>query len=119
MDNNIKLEFYNILNGISMNYLKKKSPFNIINDIKLTYDKIDIKYLKGKNYFIKVDKNKSFNKDHHNKGFKEHKNFDNKGFMKHKNFDNKDHHNKDHHNKGFNKNFDNKRGGLSAIMVYC
>jgi hypothetical protein len=135
MDNNIKLEFYDILNGIGMNYLKKKSPFNIINHIKLTYDEIDLKYLKGKNYFIKVDKKKQFSKDHNNKGFSGHKDYHNKDNRKtfdnkdyhnkdyhnkdyhnkdnhnkdnRKTFDNKDHHNKDHHNKDNRKTFDNK-----------
>ena len=52
-----KIEFYNILNGIKKPYLKSDKPFDVINsDIKLTYNKIDLCYIKGKNYFVKVKK---------------------------------------------------------------
>ena len=64
MINNIKkLELYNILNSIKMAYLKSKEPFNIIpSDIKLTYKIIELKYLKDKNYFVKVKKSTGSNK---------------------------------------------------------
>jgi hypothetical protein len=42
-----------------MKYLKNKIPFNIVNqnDVKLTYKEIQLKYLKGKNYFVQFDSN--------------------------------------------------------------
>jgi hypothetical protein len=57
MNNQIKLNYYDILNSIRMQYLKSKIPFNIINDnsIKLTYNEIKLKYIDNKNYFIKID----------------------------------------------------------------
>jgi hypothetical protein len=57
MNNKIKLNYYDILNSIRMQYLKSKIPFNIINDnsIKLTYNEIKLKYINNKNYFIKID----------------------------------------------------------------
>ena len=64
MINNIKkLELYNILNSIKMAYLKSREPFNILpSDIKLTYKIIELKYLKDKNYFVKVKKQSGPNK---------------------------------------------------------
>ena len=64
MINNIKkLELYNILNSIKMAYLKSKEPFNILtSDIKLTYKIVELKYLKDKNYFVKVKKSTGSNK---------------------------------------------------------
>ena len=58
MNNQLKIIYYDILNGIRMQYLKSNIPFNIVNDneIKLTYGEIKLKYLDDKNYFIKVDK---------------------------------------------------------------
>ncbi len=46
-----------------MAYLKSKEPFNIIpSDIILTYKTIELKYLKDKNYFVKVKKQSGLNK---------------------------------------------------------
>lgn len=58
MNADTKLEYYNILNSINMEYLNTKYPFNIIDqcDIKLTYKEIKLKYITGKNYFVKIDK---------------------------------------------------------------
>jgi hypothetical protein len=48
-----KLEYYEILNTIRMDYLKSKEPFDMnLNNVKLTYNDIQIKYLNNKNYFI-------------------------------------------------------------------
>ena len=52
-----KLQLYNILNGVKLEYLKNKEPFNIMDaDIKLTYNVINMKFIKGKNYFVIVPK---------------------------------------------------------------
>jgi hypothetical protein len=59
MNDQTKMEYYDILNSIRMTYLKNKTPFNIISqdDIKLTYKEIQLKYIKGKNYFVQFDPN--------------------------------------------------------------
>ena len=64
MNNKIKLEYYNILNSIHTEYLINNIPFNILNhnDIKLTYNNINIKYIKDKNYFVNSDSKPIFNK---------------------------------------------------------
>jgi len=67
--NNKKIEIYDILNGIKMNYLKAKDPFTSLSDVKLTYKTIELKYIKDKNYFIKVVKDK-YNKKSDNTGLK-------------------------------------------------
>ena len=67
--NNKKIEIYDILNGIKMNYLKAKDPFTALSDVKLTYKTIELKYIKDKNYFIKVVKDK-YNKKSDNAGLK-------------------------------------------------
>jgi hypothetical protein len=67
--NNKKIEIYDILNGIKMNYLKAKDPFTALSDVKLTYKTIELKYIKDKNYFIKVVKDK-YNKKSDNTGLK-------------------------------------------------
>ncbi len=55
--NDKKLEFYNLLNGIKLEYLKIKDPFNILDsDIKITYKDIKLHYLKDKNYFVVVER---------------------------------------------------------------
>jgi hypothetical protein len=58
MNDQTKIEYYDILNGIRMVYLKSHVPFNIINDskIKLTYNEIKLKYIDNKNYFVTVNK---------------------------------------------------------------
>jgi hypothetical protein len=60
------LEYYKILNGIKIDYLKLKLPYNIISDddIKLTYKQVEMDYIKDKNYFVIADKSKGnkFNK---------------------------------------------------------
>jgi hypothetical protein len=63
IDNQTKLEYYDIMNSIKMEYLKSNIPFNIVNnkDIKLSYKEIQLKYVDDKNYFVKVSK-KPFNK---------------------------------------------------------
>ena len=63
INNTKKLILYNILNGIKMEYLKTKEPFSIMeSNIKITHKTIELKYLKDKNYFVKVPKD-SFKKD--------------------------------------------------------
>jgi hypothetical protein len=59
MNDQAKMEYYDILNSIRMTYLKNKTPFNIIgqDEIKLTYKEIHLKYIKGKNYFVQFDPN--------------------------------------------------------------
>jgi hypothetical protein len=56
----IILNYYKILNGIKMDYLKLKLPYNIIydDDIKLTYKQGEMNYIKDKNYFIIANKTK-------------------------------------------------------------
>jgi hypothetical protein len=59
--NNKKLEYYGLLNGIRMDYLKTKEPFDINilrneSNVKLTYNDIQLRYLKDKNYFVVVKK---------------------------------------------------------------
>ena len=60
MNPQTKLEYYDILNSVRMEYLKSNIPFSIVNrsDIKLTYNDIKLKYINDKNYFVKVDKSK-------------------------------------------------------------
>jgi hypothetical protein len=81
INNNKKLEFYDILNSIKMEYLKTKEPFDIIQqNIKLTHKTISLKYINDKNYFIKIKKqkdnrgsdsyNKSYKPTDHNKSYK-------------------------------------------------
>ena len=56
-NNNKKIEYYDVLNSIRMEYLKSKEPFNIIeSNVKLTYNDIQLRYLNDKNYFIVVKK---------------------------------------------------------------
>ena len=68
IDNQTKLQYYDILNSVKMEHLKSNIPFNIVNsnDIKLTYKEVQLKYINGKNYFITVPKlNKGFNNKSH------------------------------------------------------
>ena len=60
MNNNTKLKYYDILNSVKMEYLKERTPFNILkdSDIKITYKDIKLEFVDGKNYFVKVDKSK-------------------------------------------------------------
>jgi hypothetical protein len=69
MNNKYKIEYYNILNSIRIDYLKSKMPFNILNqnDIKLTYKDIYLKYIKDKQYFIKASANPPFYKNNKEK----------------------------------------------------
>ena len=62
MNLQLKLEYYNILNSVRMVYLQTNIPFSIVNkhDIKLTYKDIKLKYIKDKNYFVKLDKSKGY-----------------------------------------------------------
>ena len=71
IDNQTKLEYYNIMNSIKMEYLKSNIPFNIVNskDVKLSYKEIQLKYVDDKNYFVKVSK-KPFNKPGQYNNFK-------------------------------------------------
>ena len=58
MDILTKLKYYDKMNSIKLPKYKIDIPFNIINDdnIKLTYKNIKLKYIDGKNYFIKIKK---------------------------------------------------------------
>ena len=62
-NNKQKLEYYYLLNGIRLKYLKYDEPFNILSTpVKLTYNDIKLKYLTNKKYFIIVDKSAVNNK---------------------------------------------------------
>jgi hypothetical protein len=125
MNNQIKIEHYNILNGIKMDYLKTHEPFNFIKDIstqqsniKLTYNDIFLTYLKNKKYFVAVDK-QQFNRGNKQK-WSQNKQF-NRGnkqkWSQNKQF-NRGNKQKWSQNKQFNRG--NKLGGeLSTITVFC
>ncbi len=54
------LRNYEILNGILPSTYKKKFPYNIISrsvdpNVELTHKKVELEYIKGKNYFVTPD----------------------------------------------------------------
>ena len=55
--NNNKLDIYNSLNRINYSVYKKNTPFDLYNTINLTYNNIELQYIKDKNYFVTIDKN--------------------------------------------------------------
>ena len=51
------LELYDALNAIHQKHLMSDVPFNILqSDVKFTYKEIDLRYIKNKNYFVRVKK---------------------------------------------------------------
>ena len=113
MNNILKYKILDKLNSINFIIYKRKSPFDALsNNVQLTYNEIQLQYIKNKNYFVEVDKSKpKWNQNNHrgNRDISPNKHQDNQN--KHRG--NRDRSPDIHHDNQIKKN--NYKGGLINI----
>ena len=109
--NNNKINIYNSLNQINYSIYKKSIPFDLHNIINLTYNDIELRYIKDKNYFIKIDKKKQIS-------FNEHRQQSPKRHNEHRQQSPKRHNEHRQHSPKRHNEHRQHNGGMSHNMIY-